>query len=98
LNLHAIGETLALPAPQTVRCRNPIDPNLPIGLLHSSRTASHRSSCFASTKRPFVGSHTGHQGAFSRHASTSGKYRIADSITDDCNGPGASSDSGIKPA
>jgi len=34
------------------------DPNLPPGLLQSGRTASHHSSCFASTKGPFVISHT----------------------------------------
>ena len=33
-------------------------PNLPAGLRHSSRTASHRLSCFASTKLTFVISHT----------------------------------------
>ncbi len=31
-----------------------LDPNLPAGLLQSSRTASHRFSCLTSTKRPFV--------------------------------------------
>ena len=35
-----------------------IDPNLPAELLQSSRTASHRFSCFASTKLTFVISHT----------------------------------------
>ena len=34
------------------------DPNLPAGLLQSGPTASHDFSCFASTKRPFVISHT----------------------------------------
>ena len=34
------------------------DPNLPAVLLRSSRLASHRFSCFASTKRLFVISHT----------------------------------------
>ena len=34
------------------------DPLLPAGLLQSSRTASHRFSCLASTKRPFVISRT----------------------------------------
>jgi hypothetical protein len=34
------------------------DPNLTAGLLQSGPTASHDFSCFASTKRPFVISHT----------------------------------------
>jgi hypothetical protein len=34
------------------------DPNRPAGLLQSCQTASHRSSCFASTKQPLVPSHT----------------------------------------
>jgi hypothetical protein len=34
------------------------DPNLPAELLQSGPTASHDFSCFASTKRPFVISHT----------------------------------------
>lgn len=36
-----------------------IDPNRSDGMLQSSRTASHRFSCFASTKPPFVISHNG---------------------------------------
>jgi hypothetical protein len=41
-------------------CRRPpaLDPNLPAGLLQSSRTASHRFSCFATANLPFVTSQT----------------------------------------
>jgi len=45
--------------PDSRRPRSAVaDPNLPARLLQSGRTASHRFSCFASTKRPFVISHT----------------------------------------
>ena len=41
-------------------CRRPpaLDPNLPAGLLQSSRTTSHRFSCFATANLPFVTSQT----------------------------------------
>ena len=38
-------------------CGPAIDPNLPAGSLQCGRTASHRTSCFASTKQPLATSH-----------------------------------------
>ena len=48
-----------------------VDPNPTAGLLQSSPTASHRFSCFASPKRPFVHSHTRPE-AVGRHRPLSG--------------------------
>ena len=52
-------ETDAQPNDSCLQGRSALrDPNPTAGLLQSSRTASHDFSCFASTKRPFVISHT----------------------------------------
>jgi hypothetical protein len=50
-NLQSVRPSPTRPAPA-------FDPNRSAGLLQNGRTASHRFSCFASTKRPFVTSHT----------------------------------------